>query len=122
MRSTPLIWFASGAATVCSSTCAEAPGYKAVTVTTGGAISGYCATGSTRIAASPAMMMNTESTAAKIGRSMKKRDSIELLFRCGVRRVLRFCDLRRSARAELKDTVGDHALAGLEPRGDHPGV
>src|SRR5688572_12934908 len=44
------------------------------TVTTGGAISGYCAIGSTRIAASPAITMKIDSTAAKIGRSMKKRD------------------------------------------------
>src|SRR6185295_19284407 len=47
----------------------------AVTVTTGGAISGYCAIGSTRIAASPASTMKIESTAAKIGRSMKKREN-----------------------------------------------
>ena len=44
------------------------------TVTTGGAISGYCAIGSTRIAARPAITMKIESTAAKIGRSMKKRE------------------------------------------------
>src|SRR5262245_33737289 len=74
MFSTPLIWFSRGAATVCSSTWAEAPGYTARTVTTGGAISGYCAIGSTRMPASPAITMKIESTAAKIGRSMKKRD------------------------------------------------
>src|SRR5688572_7520749 len=74
MLSTPLIWFSRGAATVCSSVAAEAPGYTARTVTTGGAISGYCAIGSTRIAASPAMTMKIESTAAKIGRSIKKRE------------------------------------------------
>src|SRR5687767_7669127 len=74
MFSTPLIWFSSGAATVCSSTVADAPGYTARTVTTGGAISGYCAIGSTRIAARPAITMKIDSTAAKIGRSMKKRD------------------------------------------------
>ena len=37
------------------------------TVTTGGAISGYCAIGSTRIAARPAMTMNTDNTAPKTG-------------------------------------------------------
>src|SRR5688572_15027917 len=87
MLSTPLIWFSRGAATVCSSVAAEAPGYTARTVTTGGAISGYCAIGSTRIAASPAMTMKIESTAAKIGRSMKKREIMAgclyfLLWRC----------------------------------------
>src|SRR5512145_3251441 len=44
------------------------------TVTTGGAISGYCAIGSARRAARPAITMKIESTAAKIGRSMKKRE------------------------------------------------
>ena len=39
----------------------------------GGAISGYCAIGSTRIAARPASTMKMEMTTAKIGRSMKKR-------------------------------------------------
>jgi hypothetical protein len=48
----------------------------AVTVTTGGEISGYCAIGSTRIAARPARMMKIDRTAAKIGRSMKKRENI----------------------------------------------
>ncbi len=75
MSSTPLIWFSIGAATVCSITSADAPGYTARTVTTGGAISGYCAIGSERIEARPAITMKTESTAANIGRSMKKRDS-----------------------------------------------
>src|SRR5512139_859755 len=76
MPGTPLIAFSSGAATVCSSTSADAPGYTACTVTTGGAISGYCATGSVRIAASPASTMKIEITAAKIGRSMKKRENM----------------------------------------------
>jgi hypothetical protein len=45
-------------------------------VTTGGAISGYWAIGSERIAARPATMSNTEMTTAKIGRSMKNRENI----------------------------------------------
>jgi hypothetical protein len=40
-------------------------------VTTGGAISGYCAMGRVRMAARPASTRNSEITAAKIGRSMK---------------------------------------------------
>src|SRR6187402_2175825 len=48
----------------------------AVTVTTGGAISGYCAIGSERLADSPAMTMKIASTAAKIGRSMKNRENM----------------------------------------------
>ena len=49
--------------------------HRAHACTTGGAISGYCAIGSARIAARPASTMKIESTAAKIGRSMKKRES-----------------------------------------------
>src|SRR5688572_18023757 len=45
----------------------------AITVTTGGVTSGYCEIGSTRMAAMPASAMKIERTAAKIGRSMKKR-------------------------------------------------
>src|SRR5689334_13099163 len=76
MPGTPLIAFSIGDATVCSSVCAEAPGYVACTVTTGGAISGYCAIGSDRIAARPASTMNVARTIAKTGRSMKKRENI----------------------------------------------
>src|SRR5258705_7061740 len=76
MCGTPLIAFSSGDATVSSSTLAEAPGYTALTVTTGGAISGYCAIGRLRIADRPASTRNTEITAAKIGRSMKKRENM----------------------------------------------
>ena len=42
-------------------------------VTVGGAISGYCATGSTPEATRPASVITIEMTAAKIGRLMKKR-------------------------------------------------
>ena len=45
-------------------------------MTTGGAISGYCAIGSVRIAARPASTRKIEITAAKIGRSMKKRENM----------------------------------------------
>src|SRR5258706_1229609 len=78
MCGTPLIAFSIGDATVCSTTSAEAPGYTALTVTTGGAISGYCAIGRWRIAERPASTRNTEITAAKIGRSIKKRENIFL--------------------------------------------
>src|SRR3954453_12961882 len=45
-------------------------------VTVGGEISGYCATGSTCDAISPASVMMMETTAAKIGRAMKNRDMV----------------------------------------------
>jgi len=44
-------------------------------VTTGGAISGYCAIGRRCIAARPAITMKSDRTAAKIGRSMKSREN-----------------------------------------------
>ncbi len=46
MFSTPLICCSMGATTVDATTSALAPGYCPVTLITGGAISGYCATGS----------------------------------------------------------------------------
>src|SRR5689334_19144878 len=57
--------------TVSSSVRAEAPGKIAVTVIAGGAMAGYCDTGSFRIERTPAIMMMIASTHAKIGRSMK---------------------------------------------------
>src|SRR6185503_2514394 len=85
------------------------------TVTTGGAISGYCAIGSTRIAARPAMVMKTEITAAKIGLSMKNRENIYLF--CG---GFWFSDLYRRSRPQFHDAVDDHLVAFLEARGDDP--
>ena len=46
------------------------------TVTTGGAISGYCAIGKLFIAAKPAMTMKIESTAAKMGLLMKNFENM----------------------------------------------
>ncbi len=46
MFSTPLICCSIGVATVEATTSALAPGYCPVTLMIGGAISGYCATGS----------------------------------------------------------------------------
>src|SRR4051812_16553712 len=118
MFSTPLIWFSSGAATVCSITSADAPGYTARTVTTGGAISGYWPIGRVRIEARPAMTMNVESTAAKIGRSMKKREIMRIsLFGVGDARRRR---LHERARRDLHDAVDDHPLTGLQSRFHDP--
>src|SRR6185436_7522504 len=114
MPCTPLMAFSSGAATVCSSTSADAPGYTACTVTTGGAISGYCAIGSERIAARPASTKNTEITAAKIGRSMKNLESMS---------VARDQDL--GAGADLASSFAVFAslpLASGAPAGAAPGA
>src|SRR5215467_9923419 len=113
----PLMAFSSGAATVFSITSADAPGYTAVTVTTGGAISGYCAIGSVRIAASPASTKNSAITAAKIGRSMKKREIMGSLLalrlglgcclvgRRGARRAWRRSERDRCVGPQPGDTV-----------------
>ncbi len=54
-----------------STVSAEAPVYCAEMVTRGGAISGYCSSGSVKIARPPASMMMMDSTHAKMGRLMK---------------------------------------------------
>src|SRR5690606_30369452 len=46
----------------------------ALTLMVGGAMSGYCARGSIGMAKAPTRVMKTETTIAKIGRSMKKRE------------------------------------------------
>src|SRR5437879_23246 len=72
MFSTPLIWSSIGDTTVEATTSALAPGYCPATLMTGGAISGYCATGRRKNDTAPTITNTTEITAAKIGRSMKK--------------------------------------------------
>ena len=51
----------------------EIVGINTMIVTEGGAICGYCATGSVRMARMPMHMIRIEITQAKTGRSMKKR-------------------------------------------------
>src|SRR5262245_2549744 len=63
----------------------------------GGATSGYWAIGSCDRATVPTMTMTTDSTVAKIGRSMKKCESIGLL-RCGT--------VSRCGRSPDRATVG----------------
>ena len=77
MLSTPLICASIGAATESASVLRiGARDRSSVTVTCTGVIVGYCSIGSARIATSPASTMMIETTAAKIGRSMKKRENI----------------------------------------------
>lgn len=64
----------SGVATVSAMTLGLAPGYTARTCTLGGTTSGYSLIGSSGMAIRPAAKMMIDSTAAKIGRSMKKRE------------------------------------------------
>jgi hypothetical protein len=74
MPSTPLMASSSGVATVSAITFGFAPGYCARTTTEGGTTSGYSEIGSPRSAIRPAMSMSSDSTPAKIGRSMKNLD------------------------------------------------
>src|SRR4029450_12251468 len=83
MVSTPVIWASIGAATDSASVCESAPGYVVWTVTCTGMIDGYCEPGSARIATSPARTMMIETTAAKTGRSMKKRENMRARRRRG---------------------------------------
>src|SRR6266853_1873907 len=120
--STPESCSSIGAATVRESVSALAPGSAAVIVTVGGAISGYCATGNTWKATSPASVMMIAMTDAKIGRSMKNRDMAALL--CG--RSRRGLGFRRSlrthhgARPNLEQVVEYDPVAGVESGEDHP--
>src|ERR1043166_7629789 len=76
--STPLIFCSSGVATEASTSVALAPMKVVVTWTIGGTISGYCATGSPRIATTPSITMMIDITIATIGRLTKKRAMIYL--------------------------------------------
>src|SRR5436190_1531383 len=76
--STPLTCCSIGAATVSATTWALAPGYWIVTATAGGVIGGYCAMGRANSAIRPVRVMKMDSTAAKIGRSMKKREIMQV--------------------------------------------
>src|SRR5690606_30726902 len=74
MSSTPLMASSSGVATVSEMTLGLAPGYTVRTTTDGGTTSGYSPIGSSGIEIRPAAKITIDSTAAKIGLSMKKRE------------------------------------------------
>src|SRR5271154_5047583 len=72
MFSTPLICCSIGVTTVAAPPSALAPGYWPDTLMIGGAISGYCAIGKRENDTPPRITNTIDTTAAKIGRSMKK--------------------------------------------------
>ena len=113
MSSTPLICSSSGVATVSEMTRGLAPGNCARTTTCGGATSGYSEIGSWKIASSPTRKMKIDSTAAKRGRSMKKREMSmqRLLSALGDRLLLL---LRRRAGRAAGRRHDRHAL-GVRP-------
>src|SRR6476620_1497469 len=119
MFSTPLICCSIGVTTVEATTSALAPGYWPDTLMMGGAISGYWATGS-RVNDTPPMITNTtETTAAKIGRSMKK---------CEIRIGLSACSiglgLRGGRLGRRLLLLGCHLLPRADPHQaiDHDAV
>src|SRR5437868_3820295 len=136
MPSTPLIDSSSGVATVSAITLGFAPGYWARTTTEGGATSGYSEIGSPRSAIRPAISISSDSTPAKIGRSMKNLERFMLVppepgSGLRVRHVLGLrlnFGLRvhghglwrhQRARTDVLQAVDDHALARLQAPGDH---
>src|SRR5262245_6566799 len=78
MPSIPVSDCSSTWVTLFSTVSADAPGYPAEMFTLGVATSGYCATGSARIAATPARMMMIDITHANTGRLAKNRASMLL--------------------------------------------
>src|SRR6202051_2807985 len=126
MFSTPLICCSIGVATVAATTSALAPGYWPETLMIGGAISGYCATGSRENDTPPRITNTIETTAAKIGRSMKKCEMRIFLDSAGLglirplrrrRAFLLRTDLLAGTRAH--QAVDDDAVGGGEPVLDH---
>src|SRR5216683_1055527 len=132
MFSTPLICCSRGATTVAATTSALAPGYWPLTLTTGGAISGYWATGSRPTDTAPTMTKTIETTAAKIGRSMKKWEmrmggpavSIDAGPRIRDRRRVDVGSLGRDldARARPHQAIDDDVVLGHEAADDPQAV
>src|ERR1700688_358858 len=119
MPSMPLIASSSGIATVSAITFGLAPGYCACTTIEGGTTSGYSAIGSARNAMSPASRISTESTPAKIGRSMKNLERFICLCPWSDPAARHRHGLRSDERARTHalQSVHDDPLVGLEPRG-----
>src|SRR5216684_4613260 len=83
MSSTPLMASSRGKATVSAITLGLAPGNWARTITEVGMISGYSAKGSLKIEIRPASRMMTDSTPAKMGRSMKNFETFMMRLGAG---------------------------------------
>src|SRR5437762_10461027 len=110
----PFVCTSFGSATYDAITSAVAHGEFASTVTSGGAISGYCSIDSTDIDMAPARTIRIERTDDRIGRSMKKCVNMALGLQCGLRRKL-----HRLPRHHLQHAVDHHALAALQALEDH---
>src|SRR5262245_29740287 len=133
MRSTPLTCCSIGAATVSAITCALAPGNTVVTRITGGAICGYCATGSVRYATPPRITIRIEITHATIGRRMKnwlnmvlalprraRRLLVARLVRIGAAAARERLRLHLRARTRAQQPDDDHAVGDAQSRRHDP--
>src|SRR3979490_1985705 len=112
----PLICCSMTWTTVSCTVCAEAPGYVTVIAMEGGAMLGYCATGSFLIARMPARVMMMAITQAKIGRAIKNPDM-------GVTSGGGSARCRSASRRSLTGFNRSNLVAGvcfLQPRDDHP--
>src|ERR1700745_102481 len=121
MFSTPLICCSIGVTTVEATISALAPGYCPDTLMSGGAISGYWATGSGVNDTAPMITKTIETTAAKIGRSMKKcemrigRSGASIgggLRGGGLRHRLLLLRRHLLPRTHAHQTIDDHAVVG----------
>src|ERR1700722_9962752 len=78
MFSTPLTFCSIGSPTVLTSVVALAPGYRVVTCTVGGTTFGYCEVGRLTSETSPITTKNSARTLARTGRSIKKREIMDV--------------------------------------------
>src|SRR6266480_424459 len=93
------------------------------TCTCGGEIGGYCATGKENTAMAPVSVMTTDSTVAKIGRSMKKCENMSDTSLLARRRLSQtrhghLLRLHLHVRADLLERPHGDPLALLQPLGD----
>ena len=79
----PLRICSIGEATVSAMVFGFAPGYVAVTITVGGATSGYSEIGNWNNEIAPRMKMSSDSTPAKMGRVMKNEEKFMKRFGFG---------------------------------------
>src|SRR5688572_9216945 len=84
-------------------------------MTVGGAISGYCATGSVALATRPAITITIAMTPASTGRSMKNFENMSVARRGG-------CSLRdhRDTRIQLHQVVEDDGVAIVQALANDP--
>ena len=101
-----------------------APGYTTVREMPGGAMGGYCAMGSVRMASTPASIRIRAITQAKTGRSIKNLAiglfSSRLEIGLGRRAGADFDDADGAARRDFLEPFHDDFVAGFDALGDQP--